>query len=83
MPEMKYLKNTIFFFFQLSVFLIFVKIWAPVFTFYFWLINNVLVSNELCFGIFFLIVIHFMQGWIPCYYKEKKYNKITACRKSV
>ena len=28
-----------FFFFQPSVFLIFVKRWTPVFTFYFWLIN--------------------------------------------
>ena len=28
-----------FFYFQPSVFLIFVKIWTPVFTFYFWLIN--------------------------------------------
>ena len=62
MPEMKYLKNKFFFSFQLSVFFISVKILAPVFTFYFWLINNALVSND-CFESFFsLIVIHSMQG---------------------
>ena len=43
MREMKYLKNTFLLFFQLSILLIFVKILAPVFTCYFWLMNNVLV----------------------------------------
>ena len=36
---MKYLEKVFFFFFQLYVFLIFVKIWTPVFTFYIWLMN--------------------------------------------